>query len=996
MAVVIVIVSALCIFIGMFVSVKVFGTGGKRARMFDDIYFSIEDVDGIGVFYTKHGDYSATLLMDNPVQKFSADTDGYYAFTTLFGNILRSLGEGYALQKQDIFVRRSFDPSSLESTLHGPHRFLSEAYFRYFKGRPYTEARTYLTITQEYGKTGLSAFDRAKWNDFLVKIRKVSDQLHDGGVLCRFLTVTEAREYVDRYLCMDFKSPHVHMTDFSVGRDGMHIGSRESRIFSLLDIDHVGLPNILRPYAESAVNNTAMPEDLLSGIDHIEGADTVVYNQVIFIPAQRRIMGSLAKKRNRHASLPNPSNLIAVEDIKKVEDEVARNDKQLVYAHFDLIVTLSRGSSMEKTTNALDNMFARRSMHLSDKAFNQLELFVGSFPGNCYQINKDYDRFLLVSDAALCLMYKERQSHGDDTPVKCFYTDRQGVPMAVDTTGKEGRVKYTNNSNFFVLGPSGSGKSFFMNTVVRQYYEQDTDVVIIDTGDSYEGLNDYFGGAYITYTKEKPISMNPFKVTLTEYEQNFEEKKDFLKSLVFLIFKGSSEPTKLEDVIISQTITEYFEAYFHPFTSFTPAERDDLRGALLLEDKKSGRYDDLERRLQEKYGEEYDVPRLDELMARRAGTKVSSAPTDERMARLMDKLRAVIADKATTDSEKATARRKLADMDPAMVQTANVPSLLTPEVIEETYMTDIERRIDKIERQRRKLAVTELSFNTYYEFAVERIPQIMRQDHVEFDIDNFAKILKPFYRGGDYETTLNSDMDSSLFNERFIVFEIDKIKDNKDLFPIVVLIIMDVFTQKMRIKKGRKCLVIEEAWKAIATPVMASYIKYLYKTARKHWAMVGVVTQEIQDITGSQIVKDAIISNSDVFMLLDQSKFKDKFDDIRATLALTDIDCRKIFTINRLDNKEGRGRFKEVFIRRGQDGEVFGVEEPLECYMCYTTEKAEKEALKVYRSAFATPQEAISAFVRDFHSSGERGTLEFSKKVLSSGHPLGSSARQYL
>ena len=226
-------------------------------------------------------------------------------------------------------------------------------------------------------------------------------------------------------------------------------------------------------------------------------------------------------------------------------------------------------------------------------------------------------------------------------------------------------------------------------------------------------------------------------------------------------------------------------------------------------------------------------------------------------------------------------------------------------------------------------------------------------------------------------------MDSTLFDERFIVFEIDKVKDDPVLFPIIVLIIMDVFTQKMRIKKGRKCLVIEEAWKAIATPIMAEYIKYLYKTARKHWAMVGVVTQEIQDITSSPIVKEAIISNSDVFMLLDQSKFKDKFDDIRATLSLTDIDCKKIFTINRLDNHIGRSPFKEVFIKRGTEGEVYGVEEPRECYMSYTTEKVEKEALKLYRRLLRCDhQYAVQAFVYDWERSGIAKSLEFAQKVL--------------
>ena len=187
----------------------------------------------------------------------------------------------------------------------------------------------------------------------------------------------------------------------------------------------------------------------------------------------------------------------------------------------------------------------------------------------------------------------------------------------------------------------------------------------------------------------------------------------------------------------------------------------------------------------------------------------------------------------------------------------------------------------------------------------------------------------------------------------------------------------------------RKCLVIEEAWKAIATPTMAEYIKYLYKTARKHWAMVGVVTQEIQDITSSPIVKEAIINNSGVFMLLDQSKFKDKFDDIKATLALTDTDCKKIFTINRLDNKANRSPFKEVFIKRGTEGEVFGVEEPPECYMSYTTEKAEKEALKLYKRILKCDhQHAIEAFVRDWKKSGIVKSLDFANKVNKDGKPM--------
>ena len=959
MVVIIVVLVLASILLGMALSVWAFGTGGKRARIFDDIYFSVEDVDDKGVIYTKKGDYSAVLRMDNPIKKYSADTDSYYAFTSLMASVIQVLGEGYALHKQDVFVRQNFDMSKIvgKKDAKGMKNFLSEAYFRFFNGRPYTAAYTYLVITQKGKSGGIHTYDSAKWRDFLVKIQKVSDRLKSGEVNCRFLTAAECREYADRFFAFDFKSGTVSMTDFKVDSEQIGLGNKHLKVYSLLDVDNIGLPGRIRPYTDVTVNNAVISEDLLSAIDHIPGVDTIVYNQVIFLPNQKREMSKLDKKKNRHASIPNPNNQISVEDIEAVQQKIARNGKQLVYAHFNLIVQTDAGYDFQKITNSLENIFARYNMHISKRAYNQLELFVSSFPGNCFNLNPDYDQFLTLSEAALCLMYKERQTQGDDSALKCYYTDRQGLPLAVDTTGKEGRKRYTNNSNFFVLGPSGSGKSFFMNTVMRQYYEQDTDIVIVDTGDSYEGLCGYFEGTYISYSKEKPISMNPFKVTKAEYDQNFGEKKNFLKSLIFQLFKGADFPSKLEDAVINQTIVEYYDAYFHPFTGFNPEERITMKEKLLLDDKKNGEYEKYERELEGKYGDDYKIEELED--------RKEPSARDKRVA---EKLRAVIEDQAATDGEKESAQRQL--------------QRLTPEIIETKYLQKIEHEIDKIEWQKKKMKVKELNFNTYYEFAIERIPQIMKQQSVQFDIHDFATILQPFYKGGENEDILNNDIDEALFDEKFIVFEIDKVKDDPVLFPILTLIIMDVFTQKMRIKKGRKCLVIEEAWKAIATPVMANYIKYLYKTARKHWAMVGVVTQEIQDITSSPIVKEAIINNSDVFMLLDQSKFKDKFDDIKATLSLTDIDCKKIFTINRLDNHEGRSRFQEVFIKRGQDGEVFGVEEPPECYINYTTEKVEKEAFKLYRSMLdGSYKAAIETFVRDWKASGLDCTA-FSKKVM--------------
>lgn len=627
-----VIIAFVAILIGMAISVTAFGTGGKRKKIFQDIYFSVEDVDGIGVLYTKTGEYSAILKMENPVQKYSANIDSYYEFNHLVTALAQTLGEGYAIHKQDVFVRKQFQDESNDN-----HEFLSESYFKYFNGRSYTDSQTYLIITQENKKSRIFSFDSKKWRDFMVKIRKVKDQLKDSGLEASYLDGNTAREYVDRYFSMSFNDKTVSMTNFKVDEESISMGNKRCKVYSLVDVDCVSTPSIVRPFTNIEVNNVSMPVDMVSLVDSIPSADVVVYNQMFFIPNQKRELSLLDKKKNRHASMPNPSNQIAVEDIKKVQDVIARENKQLVYAHFNLVVGVPIDADIQKCTNHLENSFGRLGIHISKRAYNQLELFVNSFPGNCYSTNPEYDRFLTLSDAAACLMYKERIQHSEETPLKIYYTDRQGVPVAIDISGKEGKNKITDNSNFFCLGPSGSGKSFHMNSVVRQMWEQNTDVVMVDTGNSYEGLCEYVGGKYISYTDEHPITMNPFAIKCEELNI---EKIGFLKNLVMLIWKGTQgEVTKTEDRLIEQVITEYFDEYFM------------------------------------------------------------------------------------------------------------------------------------------KKQIANLSFNTFYEYSKVRIPQIIKENNLAgIDLASYNYLLKDFYKGGSHELTLNENLDTKLFDETFIVFEIDSIK----------------------------------------------------------------------------------------------------------------------------------------------------------------------------------------------------------------------------
>ena len=332
-----------CILVGMAVSVYFFGTGVKASKVFEDIYFTVEDVDGVGIIYTKLGENAAILKISNPVQKYSADQNGYYSFTSLMTNIMKTLGEGYAVQKQDIFVRKAFKMQGDSNS-----SYLTQSYLRFFNGRPYIDCDTYLIIVQENKKSALLSYDSAKWRDFLVKINKVRDQLADGGIKkAHFLSSKECKNHIERYFAQNFRDKQFSMTNFKVDSEMIYSGDRQTKMFSLVDVDNVGLPGVLKPYTDMNVNNSIMPVDIMSELDRIPEYDTLVYNQIIFLPNQKHELHMLEKKKNRHSSIPSPGNLVAAEDIKNVLDKIAHEGDQLVYSHFSLAVTISKDADIQ-------------------------------------------------------------------------------------------------------------------------------------------------------------------------------------------------------------------------------------------------------------------------------------------------------------------------------------------------------------------------------------------------------------------------------------------------------------------------------------------------------------------------------------------------------------------------------------------------------------------------------------------------------------------------
>lgn len=803
----------------------------KNKQQFYSPYLGI-DTSKYSHVFTQNGDYSLIINMQNPVLHYAADYVAYQHYHQLMDNIISILGPGHAIQKLDIFHTQQYAGSNA-------HDFLDKRYYTHFQDRIYSDHESYLILSKSEKRNRFFLSDPKAFINFQAKTEKILALLESANCKPKALDEKAIKHFIRQMLTLHFDSAPASYHNFDCTPQQLIQGESCIKSTSLVDTDHINLPATLQTTTHLQEPGFPLPVDLMHFLSNIAGYQSMIYQQVISIPRQENILNKLRMKRKRHISIPDPANQLSVKDIDAVMEDIAENKRLLVHAHYNILVKAGK-EGINRCTNQIESQLFKLGITPSANESNQLELFRAMLPGNTGEL-KSYNQFLTSSDAAICLMYKESRQKSEHSAFQIKLSDRKGIPIAIDTNDQplqEGRI---NNRNKFVLGPSGSGKSFFMNHLVRQYHRYDMDIVLVDTGHSYEGLCHYFNGQYITYSEERPITMNPFRITKEEFN---EEKREFLKAMIGLLWKGTDGIlSQIEDTMLSKVIHQYYDAHW-------------------------------------------------------------------------------------------------------------------------------------------KGKIAELSFNSYYDFSIRQIATIAKEENISFDLETYRFVLKKFHKGGHYEHILNKDMEASLFEAPFIVFEIDAIKEHKLLFPITTLIIMDVFLQKMRIKSNRKCLIIEEAWKAIASPMMAGYILYLYKTIRKFRGEAIVVTQELDDIIGNKIVKDSIISNSDCLCLLDQSKFRDNYREITKLLSINEVEERKIFTINKLDNREGRGKFKEVYIKRGASGEVYGVEVSLEEYLTYTTERAEKEAVHHYLRKSDDFNTGLKAFVNDYHQSG-MGLSAFCETVVS-------------
>ncbi|WBS74179.1 TraG family conjugative transposon ATPase [Elizabethkingia meningoseptica] len=932
------------------------------------------------VLFGQYGNPIIGIQIKNPVEQYSADPDNYLNFHTVLNQVVSIIGEGRIVQKLDFFSKKKY--TAEEST-----QFLQQKYSEHFEGRLFKTIETVLLFTDIVDdklkkKMKHYHFSDKGYKELRDKCQKVFMLLKQNDCEPQFLFEKDFEYYISGVLSMQF-SDIPSFDNIKSTNEYLQIGNKFVKNISYVDVENIDLPSEIEPCSilggNGAASETAV--DNFTFINDLEDYETIIYNQVITIPLQAQQQRELDKKKKKHEGAANnsPSNAIIAEEIQTLLHNIAIDGQLVVNAHFSLLFSTDTREKMEGTQSLIENKLFTKGIIVSKNAYNQLELFRSAIPGNATEL-REYDLFMTTSEAALCFFFKESYPVNEESNFYLRFTDRQGVPLKVDPADLPMKIGRINNRNKFVLGPSGSGKSFLMNNIIEQYLTYNYDVVIVDTGDSYSGTCKYKGGRYIQYTEEKPITMNPFLMDKKEFNI---EKIEFLTNLIFLIWQGpDASMSSAQKSILDNVLMSYYHQYFNSGTEWY--ENKTSEELILYLTKYNIHEEDIYAQYENEVNEQrtyYDVLGIafnassEEI--KEAGRKLLKFYHPDKNINNPDydneKFYTVYEAYETLGDEE---RRRIYNETQLILIKSNeiIKQDKTEENWNESFRKTIIRKIKELEE---RLDAKELSFNGFYDYCDKFLPLYLnnkkhRITEREFNLRTFLFVLRDFYKGGRYGTTLNESADNTLFDESFIVFEIDNVKDNPKLFPIVTLIIMDTFIQKMRLRKDRrKALIIEEAWKAIASKLMGGYILYLYKTVRKFWGEAVVVTQELDDIIGNAVVKDSIINNSDTFILLDQTKFKDNFDRIAALLSLNKVEQNKIFTINNLNNKFGRSRFKEFYLKRGSKGEVYGNEVSIEQYLTYTTEKPEKSAVEYYVMKYGSYDEALMKIVSDLKIFGD-------------------------
>lgn len=787
---------------------------------------------------SKNADVTAAFRVELP-ELFTITPDNYKAIHTTWLKAVKVLPDYSILHKQDWYIKEDYRPELKDET-----SFLSRSYELHFNERPFLNHFCYLFLTkttreQSRRQSNFNTLSRGfiipkEVNPetsalFIEAVDQFEKIINDSGLFKIFRLpgedITGTREcagLIEKYLTLS-QGDNTVLQDIGIYPAGLRIGDNRVCLHTLSDVDDLpGMVATDTRYERLSTEQTACklsfasPVGLLLSCNHI-------YNQYLFLDNSGENLKVFEKRAKNMKSLAKYSraNQVNREWAELYLNEAHAKGLISIRAHFNVFAWADNSTELRQVKNECGSQIALMDCTPRHNTTDAPALFWAGIPGDAGDFPAE-ESFYTFPEQALCFFAGETNYRASVSPFGIKLADRLSCkPLLVDISDLPMKQGYTTNRNKFILGGSGSGKSFFTNHMVRQYYEQQSHVLMVDTGNSYWGLCTLINeithgedGIYYTYTEEKPISFNPFYTDDKVFDI---EKKESIKTLILTLWKKDTEPaTRADETNLSNAVNLYI------------------------------------------------------------------------------------------------------------------------------------RKIQKNE------SITPC-FNTFYEFLKTEYRDILQKTEVrekEFDLLNLLNILAPYYKGGEYDYLLNSTAEIDLLHKRFVVFELDNIKDHPVLFPIVTLIIMETYINKMRRLKGiRKVLVIEEAWKAISKAGMSEYIKYLFKTVRKHFGEVLIVTQEVDDIISSAIVKESIINNSDCKILLDQRKYLNKFKVIQELLGLTEKEKAQILSLNMANHPDKL--YKEVFISLGgMHSAVYGVEVSKEEYYIYTTE--EKEKMRVIELAKQT------------------------------------------
>ncbi|MCI9843645.1 TraG family conjugative transposon ATPase [Flavobacterium pectinovorum] len=801
-------------------------------KMIDDI-LPIMDVQHDCIL-SKQGDVTVVFKAELP-EIFTLSDQEYEAFHQAWLKAIKLLPKFSVFHKQDWFIDSKFEPdfTSEDSS------FLTRSSERFFNERPFLDHSCYIFLTKKPAgrKTSSSLFSnllrssivpeetlkaqlRQEFIDSTGQFRRI---LEDSGfVKLTRLVNDELRSHsrkigiIEQYCFLSEKQNSFVFKDIAFD-DGLQVGDKHCQIYTLGDAaDLPALCGSRINYDRYSTDKTKFSIGFASTLGQLLSCNHI-YNQYIFIEDFQKTLQKLESKRLRLQSLSAYSreNLIARDATNDFLNEAISQQRLPVKAHFNVLIWTDNKEELKDLKNKVSSAMAQMDAAAKQETVGAAQIFWAGIPGNSadFPMNDTFDTF---TEQATCFLNLETGYRSSLSPTGIRLGDRlTGKPVHVDISDEPVKIGICTNRNKFILGPSGSGKSFFTNHMVRSYYEQGTHVVLVDVGHSYKGLCDMVNGYYFTYDEKNPIRFNPFYIS--EGDSLDTEKKESIKTLLLALWKKDNETfNRSEYVALSNALQLYYE-------------------------------------------------------------------------------------KLDSNS----------DLFPC--------------------------------------------FDSFYEFLKNEFVSILEGDKVkekDFDVNNFLYVLRPYYKGGEFDYLLNATENLDLLKERFIVFELDNIKDHPILFPVVTIIIMEVFISKMRKLKGvRKMILIEEAWKAIAKEGMAEYIRYLFKTVRKFFGEAIVVTQEVEDIISSPVVKQAIINNSDCKILLDQSKYQNKFEQIQELLGLTEKEKALVLSVNKANDPDKK--YKEVFISLGgMQSKVYRTEVSLEEYYAYTTEETEKVKVQAYAKKF--------------------------------------------